>query len=134
MIIDREWDELIKEQQDRKKRLESLIKKFVGGVALIGAAVLLTGFYEGDQVQVETVHKVQKGETLAFADGAYATGSDALLAPFSGDNISVHTGGGPVNEKIRSPLLTGIRGNLGKYLVRGTRAVAYILRRQHGAK
>ena len=64
MIIDREWDELIKEQQDRKKRLESLIKKFVGGVALIGAAVLLTGFYEGDQVQVETVHKVQKGETL----------------------------------------------------------------------
>ena len=59
-----EWDELIKEQQDRKKRLESLIKKFVGGVALIGAAVLLTGFYEGDQVQVETVHKVQKGETL----------------------------------------------------------------------
>ena len=64
MIIDREWDELIKEQQDRKKRLESLIKKFVGGAALIGAAVLLTGFYEGDQVQVETVHKVQKGETL----------------------------------------------------------------------
>ncbi len=64
MIIDREWDELIKEQQDRKKRIESLIKKFVGGVALIGAAVLLTGFYEGDQVQVETVHKVQKGETL----------------------------------------------------------------------
>ena len=64
MIIDREWDELIKEQQDRKKRLESLIKKFVGGVALIGAAVLLTGFYKGDQVQVETVHKVQKGETL----------------------------------------------------------------------
>ena len=64
MIIDREWDELIKEQQDRKKRIESLIKKFVGGVALICAAVLLTGFYKGDQVQVETVHKVQKGETL----------------------------------------------------------------------
>jgi nucleoid-associated protein YgaU len=59
-----EWNNLIKEQQNRKKRLESLIKKFIGGVALIGAAVLLTGFYEGDQVQVETVHKVQKGETL----------------------------------------------------------------------
>lgn len=59
-----EWDELIKEQQDRKKWIESAVKKFVGGVALIGAAVLLTGFYDGDQVQVETVHKVQKGETL----------------------------------------------------------------------
>jgi nucleoid-associated protein YgaU len=64
MIIDREWDELIKEQQDRKKRLESLIKKFVGGAALIGAAVLLTGFYEGDQQLVEETYVVKKGDTL----------------------------------------------------------------------
>ena len=71
---------------------------------------------------------------LSFADGAYVTGSDNLLKPFSGDNISVHTGGGPVNEKIRSPLLTGIRGNLWKYAVYGVRAVGYIIRRQHRAK
>ena len=73
-------------------------------------------------------------DPLAFADGAYATGSDALLAPFSGDNICVHTGGGPVNEKIRSPLMTGIRGNLWKYVVYGFRAVSYIIRRQRKAK
>lgn len=64
MIIDREWDELIKEQQDRKKRIESVVKKCLIAAALIGAAVVCAGFYEGDQVQVETVHKVQKGETL----------------------------------------------------------------------
>lgn len=64
MIIDREWDELIKEQQDRKKRIESLIKKFVGGAALIGAAILLTGFYDGDQELVEETYTVQKGDTL----------------------------------------------------------------------
>lgn len=73
-------------------------------------------------------------DPLAFADGAYVTGSDALLAPFSGDNIAVHTGGGPVNEKIRSPLMTGIRGNLWKYVVYGFRAVSYIIRRQRKAK
>ena len=73
-------------------------------------------------------------DQLAFADGAYVTGSDDLLRPFSGDNVTVHTGGGPVNEKIRSPLLTGIRGNLWKYIVYGVRAVSYIIRRQRKAK
>ena len=71
---------------------------------------------------------------LAFADGAYVTGSDGPLAPFEGENVTVRRVDHPLeNAKIRSPLLTGLRGNLGKYLVRGTRAVAYILRRQHGA-
>ena len=59
-----EWDELIKEQQDRKKRIESLIKKFVGGAALIGAAILLTGFYEGDQQRVEETYTVKHGDTI----------------------------------------------------------------------
>ena len=38
------------------------------------------------------------------------------------------------NDKIRSPLMTGVKGNLGKYVVRGVRAVAYIARRQHRAR
>ena len=59
-----EWDELIKEQQDRKKRLESLVKKFFIGTALIGAAVVLTGFYEGDQELITETYTVQKGDTL----------------------------------------------------------------------
>lgn len=66
----RVWDELIKEQQDskeqqdRKKRLEAVVKKCLTGAVLIGAAVLLTGFYDGDQVLVEEVYTVQKGDTL----------------------------------------------------------------------
>jgi nucleoid-associated protein YgaU len=59
-----EWDELIKEQQDRKKRIEAVVKKCLTGAAIIGAAVLLTGFYDGDQVRVETVYTVQPGDTL----------------------------------------------------------------------
>ena len=73
-------------------------------------------------------------DLLAFADGAYVTGSDALLKPFGGNNITVHTADGTVNDKIRSPLLTGIRGNLWKYAVYGVRAVGYIIRRQRKAK
>ena len=48
----------------RKRRIESVIKKSLTGAALIGAAVVFAGFYNGDQVQVETVYKVQKGDTL----------------------------------------------------------------------
>ena len=73
-------------------------------------------------------------DQLSFADGAYVTGSDGLLQPFSGDNVTVHIGGGPVNEKIRSPLMTGIRGNLWKYVLYGTRAIRYIIRRQRQAR
>lgn len=48
----------------KKRRLEKAIKKSLTAAALIGAAVVCAGFYNGDQIQVETVHKVQKGETL----------------------------------------------------------------------
>ena len=77
---------------------------------------------------------VRLRDLLAFADGAYVTGSNDLLAPFSGDNSTVHIGDKTGNDKIRSPLLTGIRGNAWKYAVYGVRAVSYILRRQRKAK
>ena len=54
----------INKARAKKKRLEKAIKKSLTAAALIGAAVVCAGFYNGDQVQVETVHKVQKGETL----------------------------------------------------------------------
>ena len=70
----------------------------------------------------------------AFADGAWATGENCYLSPFSGDNVTVHTSGSnPDKTKIRSPLLSGIRGNLGKYAVRGIKAICYILSRQRYA-
>ena len=72
---------------------------------------------------------------LSFADGAYATGTSGVLSAFDGENVRVHEVDSALeNVKIRSPLLSGIKGNLGKYIVRGTKAVVYILSRQHKAK
>ncbi len=50
--------------QDRKKRIEAVVKKCLTGAVLIGAAVLLTGFYDGDQELVEETYTVKKGDTL----------------------------------------------------------------------
>lgn len=93
-------------------------------------AVLCLLPFEGAMPEEERLQTL-----TAFADGAYVTGSDGNLAPFSGENVSVR----PVkktlaNARIHSPLLSGIKGNLGKYLVRGTKAITYILRRQHRAR
>jgi hypothetical protein len=72
---------------------------------------------------------------LAFADGAYATGKDALLSSAPCENVRLKPAAGTGNGvKMRSPLLTGIRGNYCKYIVRGVRAVAYIAGKQRKAK
>jgi len=60
----KDFTERVKEARTHKRGLESAMKKFLAGTAIIGAAVICAGFYDGDQVQVETVHKVQAGETL----------------------------------------------------------------------
>ncbi len=68
---------------------------------------------------------------LAFADGAFAEGTSGPLSPFEGENVSVHAADGKLeNVKIRSPLLSGIKGNLGRYIVRGAKAITYIVGRQ----
>ena len=48
----------------RKRSIESALKKFLAGTAIIGAALICAGFYNGDQVRVETVYTVQPGDTL----------------------------------------------------------------------
>ncbi len=74
-------------------------------------------------------------DLLAFADGAFAVGSDGVLSPFSGENVSVRpVETDPGDVKIRSPLLSGIKGNLGRYVFRGARALTYILRTQRKAR
>lgn len=47
-----------------KRSIESALKKFLAGAAIIGAALICAGFYDGDQVRVETVYTVQPGDTL----------------------------------------------------------------------
>ena len=93
-------------------------------------AVLCLLPFEGSLPEEERL-----GDLLAFADGAYVTGHSGCFAPFAGDNVTVHRAEQQLGGvKIRSPLLSGIKGNLGRYVFRGVRAVAYILGKQIRAK
>lgn len=93
-------------------------------------AVLCLLPFEGDMPRGERLD-----DLLAFADGAVATGTDGPLSAFAGENVRVRRAGDRSGDaKVRSPLLSGIKGNLGRYIFRGARAVAYIARRQRRAK
>lgn len=61
----------VEEARTRKRGIELVVKKCLTGAVLIGAAVLLTGFYEGDQLLVEEIYTVQKGDTLRHIAGEY---------------------------------------------------------------
>ena len=54
----------VEEARANKRSIESALKKFLAGTAIIGIAVICAGFYDGDQVRVETVYTVQPGDTL----------------------------------------------------------------------
>ena len=93
-------------------------------------AVMLMLPFEGAHPEQERLF-----DLLAFSDGAFATGSDGKLSPFESENVILHSIDNKLeNAKIRSPLLSGIKGNLGKYIVYGAKAIAYIVRRQRKAK
>ena len=72
----------------------------------------------------------EKTEICAFADGAVVTApKDSDIQPFNGDNITVRestTDG--INEKdLKSPVLTGISGNLLNYITKGAKAIGHII-------
>ena len=72
----------------------------------------------------------EKIEICAFADGAVASapkGSD--VAPFTKDNIIVREGTADgINEKdLKSPVLTGVSGNIVNYITKGARAIGHII-------
>lgn len=54
----------IRAKRARKRWIESVVKKSLTAAALIGAAVICAGFYDGNQQYVEEVYTVQKGDTL----------------------------------------------------------------------
>lgn len=72
-------------------------------------------------------------ELNGLADGAVANApTDSLLLPFYGDNVLLHdTKAEEVDvHKLRNPILTGLSGNLGKYVTRGVRAIGHIITAQ----
>lgn len=79
----------------------------------------------------------EKTEICAFADGALiTTNKNDLIAPFMKDNICLkESNADGIDEKdLKNPVLTGFSGNLGKYITRGTRAIAHIVRKQIKSK
>ena len=83
------------------------------------------------------ITKGEKAEICAFADGALISADDSSpVQPFTGDNIVVKEGNADgINEKdLKNPVLTGLSGNLGKYITRGVKAISYIIKTQIKAK
>lgn len=60
----KDFTEQIEAKQSRKRHIENAIKKTLAGAALVGAAVLFTGFYDGDQRLVTETYTVKEGDTL----------------------------------------------------------------------
>ena len=76
-------------------------------------------------------------EICAFADGAVAAAPEGSeVAPFTKDNISVREGtaDGKDEKDLKSPILTGLSGNLGKYITKGSRAIGHIIANQIKAR
>lgn len=77
-----------------------------------------------------------KKEICAFSDGAVVAGESETSAPFTGDNVTfrqVKTDG--IDEKdLRNPVLTGLGGNLLKYITRGPVAIGHIILKQLKAR
>jgi hypothetical protein len=79
----------------------------------------------------------EKADICAFADGALITASESNnVVPFTKDNITLHESNADgINEKdLKNPVLTGLSGNLGKYVTNGAKAIAHIIKTQIKAK
>lgn len=76
-------------------------------------------------------------DAVAFADGTVVTAPEgALLQPFYEDNVNFKEVKAQSAEdtKLRSPILTGITGNLSKYIVYGSKAIGHIVKKQIKSK
>lgn len=76
-------------------------------------------------------------DAVAFADGTVVTApEEAILQPFYDDNVKFKDTKTQSAEdtKLRSPILTGISGNLSKYIVNGGKAITHIIKKQIKAK
>lgn len=83
------------------------------------------------------VENTDLADVNAFADGAVVTAPEgALLQPYYDDNVSFKEikAQSAEDTKLRSPILTGITGNLSKYIVRGSKAIGHIVKSQIKSK
>ena len=79
----------------------------------------------------------EKNEICAFANGSVITANDnSMISPFSNDNVILHESNADgIDEKdLKNPVLTGLSGNLGKYITNGAKAITHIIKTQYKAK
>ena len=76
-------------------------------------------------------------DILSFADGAVvAADENSILQPFYEDNVRFEKAkeDNIDEKKLRSPIMTGIGGNLRNYAVKGSRAIFHIIKQQIKAR
>ena len=76
-------------------------------------------------------------DILSFADGAVvAADENSILQPFYEDNVRFEKAkeDNIDEKKLRSPIMTGIGGNLRNYAVTGSRAIFHIIKQQIKAR
>lgn len=94
--------------------------------------VMALKFYDGGIPDAET-----EMEMSAFADGCVVTApEDALLQPCYKDNVTFHDSKatGEDGTKLRNPVWNGIKGNVGKYISLGSKAIGHIVKAQIKSK
>lgn len=88
-------------------------------------------------VKADVESDPQLKDINAFADGAVVSAPDGAAAQaFNGDNVIIKEASADgVNEKdLKNPIMTGIGGNIGNYITKGSRAIFHIIKEQHKAK
>ena len=76
-------------------------------------------------------------EAVAFSDGCVVSSPEgALLTPYLEDNVRFKETKAQQDreDKLRSPIMTGISGNVTKYIKYGFRAISHIIREQIKAR
>ncbi len=78
----------------------------------------------------------QRAEICAFSDGAVAAGESDTAAPFTESNVTFRqTKADGIGEKdLKNPVLTGLTGNLIKYITKGPVAIGHILISQYKSR
>lgn len=88
--------------------------------------------FEGGEIPDDTLTDI-----IAFADGGVVNAPEgSVLSPFYENNVTLKKAlADNVDEaKLKSPILTGIGGNLGKYITKGSKAIGHIIKAQIKAR
>ncbi len=91
-------------------------------------ALLCLFAFDGEEICNDTMAQI-----IGFADGGVVSADESsILSPFYFDNVTFRkTLVENVDEnKLKSPIMTGIAGNLGKYITKGSKAIAHIIKAQ----